>query len=153
MNKLTTTSFLVSDVPPPTTPLEEVPYKEAVEALLKTAAPTRRSRPLEACSRYHGQPIAGVPFHPVAAAAHRAFMDHRPLCLSPEIIWLMICQGVANHINANSKELRPRIVSHQGKITIHVQRDEFVKGSPENPWAEALEEFTSKVREQHRLSL
>ena len=153
MNKATTTSFLVSDVAPATTPLEEVPYKEAVDALLRTSVPSRHSRPVEACSRYHGQLIAGVPFHPVVAAAHCAFMDHRPLCLSPDIIWLMICQGVANHINANAETLRPRIVSHQGRITIHVQRDEFVKGSPENPWAEALEEFTSKVREQHRLSL
>jgi hypothetical protein len=147
MDKLTTTSFLVSDVPLPTTPLEEVPYKEAVEALLNAAAPTRRTRPLEACSRYHGHLIAGVPFHPVVAAAHRAFMDHRPLCLSPDIIWLMICQGVASHIDANAEELRPRIVSHQGKVTIRVQRDEFVKGSPENPWAQAIEELTSKVRE------
>jgi hypothetical protein len=127
--------------------LLELPYKEAVEALLKTSVPSHRSRPLEACSRYCGQLIAGVPFHPVVAAAHRAFMDHRPLCLSPDIIWLMICQGVANHINANAEELRPKIVSHQVKITIHVRRDEFVKGSPENPWAEAIEEFTGKVRQ------
>jgi hypothetical protein len=146
MNKLTAASFLVSDVPLPTTPLEEVAYKEAVEALLRRSASSPDSRPAEACSRYHGQLIAAVPFHPVVAAAHRAFMDHRPLCLSPDIIWLMICQGVANHISAHAEELRPRIVSHQGKISIHVQRDDFVKGSPENPWAEAIEKFTGKVR-------
>jgi Domain of unknown function (DUF4419) len=147
MNRVTTTSFLVSDVAPVTTPLEEVPYKEAVDALLRTSVFSRRSRPVEACSRYHGQLIAGVPFHPVVAAAHRAFMDHRPLCLSPDIIWLMICQGVANHINANADELRSRIVSHRGKVTIHIRRDDFVKGSPENPWAEVIEELTEKVRE------
>jgi hypothetical protein len=59
----------------------------------------------------------------------------------------MICQGVANHINANAEELRPRIVSHAGKVTIDVRRDDFVKGSPENPWADAIEEFTGKVQE------
>jgi len=74
-------------------------------------------------------------------------MDHRPLCLSPDIIWLMICQGVANHINANAEALRSRFVSHEGKIQISVRRDDFVKGSPENPWAEAIEEFTGKVQE------
>jgi hypothetical protein len=102
---------------------------------------------VEACARYHGNLIAGVPFHPVVAAAHRAFMNHRPLCLSPDIIWLMICQGVANHINANAAELRGRFVTHEGKIEIRVRRDDFVKGSPENPWAEAIEELTQKVRE------
>ena len=115
MNKATTTTFSVSDVSPATTPLREVPCKEAVEALLKTAAPNRRSRSVEACARYHGQLIAGVPFHPVVAAAHRAFMDHRPLCLSPDIIWLMICQGVPNHINVNADALRSRFVRHEGR--------------------------------------
>ena len=147
MNKVTTGTFLVSDVVPATTPLVEVPYKEAVESLLKTAVTSRRSRSVEACARYHGQLIAGVPFHPVVAAAHRAFMDHRPLCLSPDIIWLMICQGVANHINANAEDLRSRFVTHEGKIQISLRRDDFVKGSPENPWAEAIEEFTGKVQE------
>jgi hypothetical protein len=74
-------------------------------------------------------------------------MDHRRLCLSPDIIWLLICQGVANHINANAEELRSRFVSHEGKIQISVRRDDFVKGSPENPWTEAIEELTKQVSE------
>ncbi len=72
-------------------------------------------------------------------------MDHRPLCLSPDIIWLMICQGVANHINVNADTLRNRFVRHEGKLRISVRRDDFTKGSPENPWAEAIEELTSQV--------
>ena len=70
------------------------------------------------------------------------------LCLSPDIIWLVICQGVANHINANADELRRRLVRHEGKIPISIRRDDFVKGSPENPWAEAIKELTKKVAEQ-----
>ena len=152
MNKATASTFSVSDVSPATTPLAEVPYKEAVEALLNTSVPERRSRsamprPVEACARYHGQLVAGVPFHPVVAAVHRAFMDHRPLWLSPDIIWLMICQGVANHINANADALRSRFVRHDGKVKIRVRRDDFIKGSPENPWALAIEELTSQVAE------
>jgi hypothetical protein len=147
MTRVTTTTFLVSDARPATTLLPEVPYKEAVESLLKTAASNRRSRPVEACARYHGKLLAGVPFHPVVAAAHRAFMDHRPLCLSPDIIWLVICQGVANHISVHAQELRSRFVAHDGKMQISVRRDDFVKGSPENPWAEIIEAVTSEVRE------
>ena len=44
MNKATASTFSVSDVSPATTPLAEVPYKEAVEALLNTSVPERRSR-------------------------------------------------------------------------------------------------------------
>ncbi len=74
-------------------------------------------------------------------------MDHRPLCLSPDIVWLMIIQGVANHINANADELRPKLVSHLGKPTIEVRRDDFVKGSPENPWPEVFSEFSTQIRD------
>jgi Domain of unknown function (DUF4419) len=63
------------------------------------------------------------------------------------MIWLMIIQGVANHINANAEELRSRIVSHQGKLTIQVRRDDFVKGSPENPWSEVFNEFSVQIRD------
>jgi len=103
-------------------------------------------RPVEACNKYHGRLLADIPFHPVVAAAHIAFMEHRPLCLSPDIIWLMICQGVANHVNAHAESHRPRLVAHQGRIEIGVRRDDFVKGSPENPWADVVEEFSSRIR-------
>ncbi len=51
MHKSATTTFSVSDVSPATAPLREVPYKEALEALLSagllTAAPGQ-SRPAPA---------------------------------------------------------------------------------------------------------
>jgi hypothetical protein len=87
-----------------------------------------------------------VAYHPVIAAVHRAFMNHRPLCLTPDTIWLMLCQGVAHHINAHEEELRSRFVSHQGKVCLEVRRDDFVKGSPENPWSEVFHEFSTQIR-------
>jgi hypothetical protein len=166
MSTATTTTFEVSHVNRATEPLPELPYKEAAEALItpgksrgirlitlgernRLLPPDRPKvptlRPVEACSRYYGRLLGSVEYHPVVAAVHRAFMDHRPLCLSPDTIWLMIIQGVANHVNANAEELRPRIVSHQGKVTIEVRRDDFVKGSPENPWSEVFHEFSEQI--------
>src|SRR5262249_1671334 len=104
-------------------------------------------RPVEACSRYHGRLVDRVRFHPLVAAAHRAFIDHRPLCLSPDMIWLTICQGVAHHVNAHAEQLRPRLVRHLGKAAIGVRRDDFVKGSPENPWPEVFADFSTQVRD------
>jgi hypothetical protein len=106
-----------------------------------------QSTPVEACARYHGRLLADVSIHSVIVAIHRAFVDHRPLCLSPDTIWLMIIQGVANHINANAEQLRPALVSHQGKATIEVRRDDFFKGSPENPWPEVFNEFSTQIRD------
>ncbi len=168
MDTVTTTTFEVSDVELATEPLPEVSYKEAVAAQITPAKPrpfrksgdgkwrlgqpddlpnSPASRLVESCSKYHGRLLDRVAYHPVVKAIHLAFMEHRPLRLSPDMIWLMVIQGVANHVNAHSEELRPRIVSHQGKAAIHVRRDDFIKGSPENPWSEVLDEFSTQIRE------
>jgi hypothetical protein len=168
MATTTATTFEVSDVRRATEALPETPYKRAVEALLTTSLTeherrriedmARRgfsiprpeapaSRPVEACTRYHGRLVADVAFHPVVAAVHRAFTDHRPLSLSPDMLWLMIAQAVANHVNAHAEELRPRCVNHPGQVQIGVRRDDFVKGSPENPWPEVFAAFSAQVRE------
>ncbi len=151
------TTIDVANVTPASAALPEVSYKVAVEALLvkppsrlpgkteRTAA--RSAMPVEACSQYHGQLVAHVAFHPVVAAIHLAFKDHRPLVLSPDILWLLVAQGFANHVDANAEKLRPKLVEHSGKVTIAVRRDDFVKGSPENPWPEVFGEFSGRIRE------
>jgi hypothetical protein len=102
---------------------------------------------IEACSRYYGRLLADVLAHPVVAALHRAFTQHRPLCLSQDMMWLLICQGVAHHVNNYAESLRSRFVQHLGKVQIEVQRDDFVKGSPENPWGEVINGLSSQIRE------
>src|SRR5262245_16015617 len=87
------------------------------QALLE-AEEASATRPFETCSRYHGRLVAGVLAHPVLFALHRAFTQHRPLCLSPDMIWLLLCQGVANHVNVHAERLRPRFVRHPGKARI-----------------------------------
>jgi hypothetical protein len=105
------------------------------------------TRAIEACCRYHGRLVAGVSNHPVITALYDAFTQHRPLCLSPDMIWLLICQGVAHQVNVQAENLRPRFVRHQGKARIELRRDDFIKGSPENPWGEVINEFSLRVRE------
>ncbi|MFT3880379.1 MAG: DUF4419 domain-containing protein [Gemmatales bacterium] len=115
---------------------------ESLEAQIHSPVPG-----LESCSRYHGSLVTDICFHPVLAAVHYAFCDHRPISLSPDMIWLLIVQGTANHINAHAEALRPMFVKHQGKAKLLVRRDDFIKGSPENPWGEVFPEFTRQIRE------
>ncbi len=132
-------TFAVSRVRPATSPLPELPYAEAVAGLL--------DGPVEACSRYHGRLVANVRSHPLIAALHAAFTTHRPVCLSPDVVWLTLTQGLANHVNANAEELRRHFVRHEGRLTVVVRRDDFVKGSPENPWPEVFGEFSAAIRD------
>ena len=79
--------------------LPEVPSKKAVEALLtrpsfRRQPATLECRLVEACSGQDGRLVADVTLHPVIAAIHLAFNDHRPLVLSPDTFWLLIAQGL-----------------------------------------------------------
>jgi len=82
-----------------------------------------------------------------AKAVHAAFYDHHPLILSPDIIWLTIAQGLANHVDQNAEALRHKFVGHEGQKEIIVSRPEFVKGSPRNDWEGVFPEFASKIAE------
>jgi hypothetical protein len=145
------TVIKVAKVRPAKTSLPEVPSKNAVEALLTRPSFGRKSAiqeggPVKACSCHHGRLVADATLHPVIAAIHLAFNDHRPLVLSPDVFWLLIAQGLANHVNANSEELRSRFINHSGKVEIVVRRDDFIKASPDNPWPEVLGQFSSQIR-------
>jgi hypothetical protein len=145
------TVIKATKVRPAKTSLPEVPSKKALEVLLtrpsfRRQPATLEGRPVDACSGQDGRLVADVTLHPVIATIHLAFNDHRPLVLSPDTFWLLIAQGLANHVNANSEELRSRFINHSGKAEIVVRRDDFIKASPDNPWPEVLGEFSRQIR-------
>src|SRR4051812_17009138 len=115
------TTFAVSDVPPAETSLDEVAYRDAVEMLLGGR--------IEACpSRLHTS-LVPCRYHPFVHAVHLAFDGHRRLPISPDHVWVLVCQGFAAHVNANAEALRRRFVSFEGKQKITVWREHFVKGA------------------------
>ena len=59
--------------------------------------------------------------HPLVSAVHCAFAEHRPLVLSPDIIWLTICQGFGHHVLNKKETLRPYIVDVEVKQTIEIE--------------------------------
>merc|ERR1719502_1882311 len=83
-----------------------------------------------------------------AKSVHAAFYGHHPLVLSPDVIWLTIMQGLANHVDQNAEALRDKFVAHQGKEEIVIERASFVKGSPTNDWPGVFPEFAAKIGEK-----
>jgi hypothetical protein len=47
-------------------------------------------------------------------------------------------------LNLNSESLRDRLVAHEGRLTLVVNRPDFVLGRP-NPWPEAFEAFSAQI--------
>jgi hypothetical protein len=99
-------TFAVDDVEPACEPAATVTLAEHVGAHLH----------LGVDGSVRVLPTHGV--HPLMAAVHHAFADHRPLVLSPDAVWLTIAQGVAHHVRLHAEALRSRLVRHEGKIEI-----------------------------------
>jgi Domain of unknown function (DUF4419) len=133
------TVFSVNEVPVASRAMPETGPRSAIEGLA--------GGPVESCSDYRGTLVA-CRFHPLVQATWAAFNDHRPLVLSPDVIWLTIAQGLAIHINQHAERLRHLFVTHSGKQPLQVRRDDFVKGSPENSWGEVIDDFSRQIGEQ-----
>lgn len=99
---------------------------------------------VEACSDSSTLIISGS-LHPFVEAAHNAYAKHRGLVISPDMIWLMIAQGFAKHVDENSDDLRHYFVDFDGKKVLKVVRNEFIKGSSQNDWKGVFPEFTQQI--------
>ncbi|MBN1969834.1 MAG: DUF4419 domain-containing protein [Candidatus Delongbacteria bacterium] len=91
------------------------------------------------------QMLIETTFHPFVNALHYAYSEHTPFTISPDMIWLLIAQGFANHINENSEELKELLVDFEGKKVLEVSRDHFEKGSKKNNWQDVFPEFSSQI--------
>ena len=78
-------------------------------------------------------------------AVHLAYAEHLPLTISPDMIWLLIAQGIARHCSINTEEARKFFVNHDGKKKLVVRRDDFtLHGS--NPWHEVFDDFSLQIQ-------
>jgi hypothetical protein len=77
------------------------------------------------------------------------------VCLSPDIVWLTLMQGLAHHVNQHAEKLRKHFVSHDGKLTLIVVQDDFVMGSEANRWPVVFSTFSRAIHDyigdKHRL--
>ena len=82
-----------------------------------------------------------------------AYADHRPIVLSPDIIWNLIAQGFCQHVNNNPEALRDRIVYHEkGKIKLTITTNEELH-SPNVKWDKLLDAFDKQIAENTRDNL
>jgi len=119
------------------------PPNPAVKPTVKrTHARFSRSRntPLQA-SQASG-PLLEEPMHPhgFLAAAVDAFANHYPLALSPDHFWILVLQGLAEHMQLHAEALRARVVPFEGKKVIEIRRDGFSRHGP-NDWAGTIPDF------------
>jgi hypothetical protein len=84
-------------------------------------------------------------YHSFFTGMHQAYADHRPFILSPDMIWLLISQGFALHVNNNAEELREYFTPSTGKVQLIVKNDAIDLNNPDSPWQDVFPEFTKQI--------
>ncbi len=108
-------TFCVDDVMPADTLLPVRPLRGSLEQAT--------SKPLLELSHEPSFPVVwkeGLVAHALVGAVFLAFSEHRPLILGPDEVWIAIEQGLAQHINNNSEELRGRFVEFAAKKLLQI---------------------------------
>lgn len=85
--------------------------------------------------------------HPFFDGMYTAYSEHRPFVLSPDMIWLLICQGFSHHINNNAADLRDMFVNFQGKKSLVVKLEERKKLNNIATWEAVIPQFVEQVSE------
>ena len=70
-------------------------------------------------------PIYDLGDHPVLRGYEMAYKNHLPIIISPDIIWTLILQGFALHVQSNSEKLRTSFVDFDGKKKLEIQREDL----------------------------
>ncbi|MDD6209303.1 MAG: DUF4419 domain-containing protein [Bacteroidales bacterium] len=75
---------------------------------------------------------------------YQAYAEHRPFVLSPDIVWLLITQGFARHINANQEMMRNYFVDFSGKLSLVVRTNKSLD-DPALSWNDLFSGFTEQI--------
>jgi len=102
------TTFEVDRVQPALEPAPQAPLPEVFQHQV--------GRPFLACTDVDSSLLTETAYHPLAAAVHCAFAQHRPLVLTPDAVWLTVAQGFAQHVNTHSKNRH---------VAIHIKNTQY----------------------------
>lgn len=71
-----------------------------------------------------------------------AYAQHRPIVLSPDIMWIVICNGYSQFVNREPESFREYLVNHNDKETL------VIRTSLETTTAQKVEKFASLIAQE-----
>lgn len=132
-------TFAVDAVKPAVLPLAEVGLAESLRGRLDAK--------VLGASHREARFVRPEATHPLLSAVHLAFSGHRPLVLSPDILWITIAQGLALHITRNAEALRLDLVRHQGRKQLVVTRDvSQMDLASDDFWPGVVDDFSGMIQ-------
>lgn len=79
----------------------------------------------------------------------KCFAEHRPLVLSPDMVWIVIAQAFSHYVNENAEQLRPLLVSHDGKTTLSVETNKDLL-TEDADWEAIMLDFEKQIAENSK---
>ena len=73
----------------------------------------------------------------------KAWCQHRPVVLTPDAIWLIICQQFSHIVNENPDRYRGVLVNHEGKKELKVESNDLF--SEQADWEGLISRFTAEI--------
>ena len=72
----------------------------------------------------------------------KAWCQHRPVVLSPDAIWLVVCQQFSRYVNEHPEEFRSLLVRHEGKQELKVETSNPLE---QVDWGSLVAGFTAEI--------
>ena len=147
-------TFTVEELSKPEKALPEISQKEIFKKLIGSNLGFDSKQPQGADAEFPYNIVAQskassglVNFerHSFFQGMQQAYAEHRPFVISPDMIWLLISQGFARHVNANSEKLRSQFVDYSGKISLVVTSTDVRIEDPNAPWETIFPQFTRQI--------
>ena len=73
----------------------------------------------------------------------KAWCQHRPVVLTPDAIWLIICQQFSHIVNEKPEKYRGVLVNHEGKKELKVESNDLFSNQAD--WEGLISRFTAEI--------
>ena len=88
--------------------------------------------------------------HPVLFGFYKAWLNHCPITISPNMIWQLILNVFIKYVDLNSEQLRTKFVNFEGKKTLEVFqiiKDECTFLPTKGEWESIIDQLIKKIGE------
>lgn len=138
-------TFQVETLSKPTKRLPVMDQKKALHQVISTTKKDAFDKDNLVSQNKCADSLVNFGSHSFFEGMYKAFSDHRPFVLSPDMIWILITQGFSQHVNNNAESLRHHFVKHEGKMTLEVISNEIRLDDPNSPWEKMFPVFAKQI--------
>ena len=75
----------------------------------------------------------------------RAYAEHRPFVLSPDMVWQLIGFNFSEYVNNHAEEMRSLLVPHEGVKDLKIMTEEDILGKKNADWSDLFDKFSAEI--------